>query len=80
MEVTIAYARAHMKKLLQVVASGERVTILNRKQPVADLVLPQPKVKERKLGFWTHQILRDPHAFEPMTDEQAERFIMTGEY
>ncbi len=81
MEVTIAYARAHMKTLLQAVACGERVTIMNRKQPVADLVPPQPKPRARKFGTLAHlDALIDPHALEPMTNEEVESFIETGDY
>jgi antitoxin (DNA-binding transcriptional repressor) of toxin-antitoxin stability system len=80
MEVTIGYARANMKKLLKAVASGERVTIMNRRKPVADFVPSQPQIKERKFGAWTHQVLLDPHALDAMTAEQTERFLETGQY
>ncbi len=70
-----------MKTILKAVAHGERVTIMNRKQPVADLVPPQPKLKERKFGMFAHlNLLVDPHALDPMTDDQVERFLEMGDY
>jgi prevent-host-death family protein len=80
MEVSVAYARANLAKLLQSVAEGERVTILRHKEPVAELV-PPAKRRERKFGTLAHlDILIDPHALDAMTDEEAERFIETGDY
>ena len=82
MEVTIAYARANIKKLLKAVADGERATIMKgRKQPVADLVPPQPKQKVPRFGTLAYvDALIDAQALEPITAEQVERFIETGEY
>ena len=79
MEVTIAFARAHMKTLLKAVAGGERVTIMNRKKPVADLVPPQPKRRAPQFGTLAHLKI-DPRVFDPMTNEEVERFLETGEY
>ena len=81
MQVTVAYARANISELLDAVANGENVTITRRNKPVADLVPARKgKKRNRKYGmFKGENSLIHPHAFDPMTDEQAERFILTGE-
>ncbi len=82
MEVSVTYARAHISQLLKAVASGEWITITRRKQPMANLVPANKATRPvRKLGTLSdHKILLDPHAMDAMTDEQAEQFIMTGDY
>jgi prevent-host-death family protein len=75
--VKIAYAKAHLAELLVRVAKGERITIQRYNTPVAELG-PAPNVEKPKPKFGTLKdkaILIDPHAFDPMTNEEVDAWI-----
>ena len=73
---TMAYAKAHLPKLIERVARGERITILRYKKPVAELG-PSPAAEKPKPKFGTGKgkVHYDPDAFKPMTDEEVDAFI-----
>jgi antitoxin (DNA-binding transcriptional repressor) of toxin-antitoxin stability system len=75
--VSMAYAKAHLPELMARVGKGERITICRHKKPVAELgPSPQAEKPKRKLGTAKGKwVLVDPHAFDPMTDEEVEAFI-----
>jgi antitoxin (DNA-binding transcriptional repressor) of toxin-antitoxin stability system len=77
--VSIAYFRANLPKLLKDVKKGQSVLISRYKEPVA-LISPVPKAESEKPGprFGTGKgrvRLIDPHAFDPMTDEEVDAFV-----
>lgn len=74
--VSMDYAKAHLPELMERVARGERITISRYKKPVAELG-PSP-LADNKPKFGTGKgkaYLIDPHALDPMTDEEADAFI-----
>ena len=77
MEVTAAYAKAHLPELLKAVERGQTVTISRYNKPVAELAPPKEVSKPpRKLGALKGKIkIIDPRCFDPMTDEEAGAFV-----
>jgi antitoxin (DNA-binding transcriptional repressor) of toxin-antitoxin stability system len=74
---TMAYAKAHLPKLIERVARGERITIMRYKKPVAELG-PSPAAETPKRKFGTGKgkaFLIDPDALKPMTDEEVDAFL-----
>jgi prevent-host-death family protein len=79
--VNIAYARAHFQELLERASKGERITISRYDKPVADLV-PAAVAEKPKPKFGTGKgkiEILDPHAFDPMTDEEVDAWL-AGRY
>lgn len=79
--VSIAYARANLPKLLEEVEKGRSIVISRYKKPVAILAPPPAGEKPPRLfgtGKGRVRIL-DPHAFDPMTDEEVDA-MMDGRY
>jgi prevent-host-death family protein len=75
--VKVAYAKANLPDLLARVARGERIVICRYNTPVAELVPPTDVEKPaRKFGTGKGKArLIDPHALDPMTDEESEAFL-----
>jgi antitoxin (DNA-binding transcriptional repressor) of toxin-antitoxin stability system len=76
--VTSAYAKIHLPKLLdQLVRTGESVTILKYKKPIAELTLVKGVEKPRpKFGTLRGKVkILDPDWARPMTDQEADDFI-----
>lgn len=74
--VSVAEARANLPKLLKDVEKGKSIVISRYKKPVA-ILSPAP-VDDRRPRFGTGKgrvRLIDPHAFDPMTDEDADAFL-----
>jgi antitoxin (DNA-binding transcriptional repressor) of toxin-antitoxin stability system len=74
---TMAYAKAHLPKLIERVARGERITIMRYKKPVAELG-PSAAAERPKPKFGTGKgkiTLIDLRAFDPMTDVEVDAFI-----
>ena len=84
--VNIAEAKAKLSHYLRLVASGEQVVICERNSPVAELVPIKTPVdwEKRRMAFgWTTLPMTDEEwheAIRPMTDEEADRFLETGDY
>jgi prevent-host-death family protein len=79
--VSIAYARANLPKLLEEVEKGRSIVISRYKKPVAVLAPPPEGEKPARLfgtGKGRVRIL-DPHAFDPMTDEEVDA-MLDGRY
>jgi prevent-host-death family protein len=79
--VTAAWAKAHLPELLNEVEKGETIVISRYKKPVAVIspVVPAEKPKP-KFGTGKGQVkLIDPHAFDPMTDEEVDA-LLEGRY
>jgi len=75
--VKMAYAKAHLPKLLARVAKGERIVIARYNTPMAELVPPSTvEPVKRKFGTGKGKArLLDPRALEPMTEEEADAFL-----
>jgi prevent-host-death family protein len=78
MEVSAAYAKVNLPKLLKRVEKGETVTISRYNKPVAQLSPPKSAIRSpRKLGTLKGKtgIIIDPNWAAPMTDEEVDAFI-----
>ena len=75
--VSAAYAKANLPKLLKDAESGKSIVIARYKKPVA-MIVPAPAAEDRRPKFGTGKgrvSLIDPHAIDPMTDEEVEAFV-----
>lgn len=75
--VSAAYAKANLPKLLKDVQNGKSIVISRYKKPIA-VISPVGESDQRapKLGTGKDRVrLIDPHAFDPMTDEEADAFL-----
>ena len=77
--VSAAYAKANLPKLLRDAAKGKSVVVVRYKKPVA-MVVPAPAPESdksvRRFGTGKGRVrIIDPHAFDPMTDEEVEAFV-----
>ena len=72
--MNIHEAKAKLSECLDAVASGERVVICKRNQPVAELrAVEQKRTEPRPIGGGPHIELTDAF-FEPMPDEFLDAF------
>lgn len=78
MQVTAAYAKAHLPELLKAVEAGMRVTISRYNKPIADLV-PSAAKKRVAPRFGTGKgkvKILDPNWDKPIrTEEELLRFL-----
>lgn len=77
MTVSIANARAQFQELLERASKGERITISRYGKPIAELG-PSAAAEKPKPKFGTLKgkaAIIDPHAFDPMTDEEVDAWI-----
>ena len=75
--VTAAYAKAHLPELLNTVAKGNSIVISRYKKPVA-MISPAPEAEKPEPKYGTGKgkaRLIDPHAFDPMTEDEANAFL-----
>lgn len=75
--VTAAYAKAHLPELLKQAEKGKTIASSRYKKLVA-VIAPVPKTDSPRPKFGTGKgraRLIDPHAFDPMTDEEVEALI-----
>jgi prevent-host-death family protein len=75
--VSAAYAKANLPKLLKDVQNGKSIVISRYKKPIA-VISPARESDQRapKLGTGKGRVrLIDPHAFDPMTDEEVDAFL-----
>jgi antitoxin (DNA-binding transcriptional repressor) of toxin-antitoxin stability system len=75
--VSAAYAKANLPKLLKEASKGKSTVVVRYKKPIA-MIVPAPKEEDRRPKFGTGKDrvhLIDPHAFDPMTDEEVEAFV-----
>ncbi|MBT9329438.1 type II toxin-antitoxin system Phd/YefM family antitoxin [Paracidobacterium acidisoli] len=79
--VTAAWAKAHLPELLNEVEKGETIVISRYKKPVAVISpVEEPKKPRPKFGTGKGKVkLIDPHAFDPMTDEEVDA-LLEGRY
>lgn len=68
-------AKSNLSRLLALVEQGEEVTIMRDGEAVADLVRHRRKTGRRSLGALAGSIALPDGWDEPMTDEQADRFL-----
>jgi len=77
--VSVAYLRANLPKILRDVKKGHSVLISRYKKPVALLsAAPAEKSEKpvRRFGTGKGRVrIIDPHAFDPMTDEEVDAFL-----
>lgn len=75
--VSATYAKANLPELLKEVEKGKSIAISRYKKPVA-VLSPAPQEEKPRPKFGTGKgkaKLIDPHAFDPMTDEEVDAFI-----
>jgi prevent-host-death family protein len=75
--VSVAEARANLPQLLKDVEKGETIVISRYRRPVA-ILSPAAAVEKpvRRLGTGKGRVrILDPHAFDPMTDEEVEAML-----
>jgi prevent-host-death family protein len=75
--VSAAYAKANLPKLLKDVEKGKSIVISRYKKPIA-VISPAPAAEKIGPRFGTGKgrvRLIDPHAFDPMTDEEVDAFV-----
>ncbi len=73
--VNIHDAKAKLSEYLDAVASGERVVICKRNQPVAELrAIDQKRTQPRLLAGGPHHFAVPDSFFEPMPDEFLDAF------
>lgn len=78
MRVSITGAQKRLPELIKAVENGQEVAICRRGVPVVDLVPTRKMAKKPiKLGTLRGKIkIIDPDWWKPMTDEEAENFIL----
>ncbi len=74
--VSAAYAKANLPKLLRDAAKGKSVVVARYKKPIA-MIVPAPEDDRRpRFGTGKGRVrIIDPHAFDPMTDEEVDAFV-----
>lgn len=79
--VSAAYARTHLPQLLQEVQKGNSVVISRYKKPLAVLAPAIPAKKPKpKFGTLKGKVkLIDPHALDPMTEDDVDA-LLDGRY
>ncbi|HMJ62496.1 MAG TPA: type II toxin-antitoxin system prevent-host-death family antitoxin [Bryobacteraceae bacterium] len=76
MQISIAEAKAKLTQLIHAVEKGEKVTISRHGRPVVDLVPTDWEQRQKpKFGTGKGKFTVDPHAFDPMTDEEVDAFL-----
>lgn len=75
--VSAAYAKANLPKLLKDVQNGKSIVISRYKKPIAVISPAPPEEKPARIfGTGKGRVrLIDPHAFDPMTDEEVDAFL-----
>jgi antitoxin (DNA-binding transcriptional repressor) of toxin-antitoxin stability system len=75
--VNIYEAKAKLSEYLDAVASGERVLICKRNQPVAELrAVPGIRAERRPVGKALGRVQVPPSFFEPLPDELVASFTL----
>ncbi|HZZ38872.1 MAG TPA: hypothetical protein VFE06_07065 [Acidobacteriaceae bacterium] len=72
--VSVAEARANLPRLLKDVEKGKSIVISRYRKPIA-ILGPAPAAERpvRRLGTGKGRVrILDPHAFDPMSDEEVE--------
>jgi antitoxin (DNA-binding transcriptional repressor) of toxin-antitoxin stability system len=73
--VNIYEAKAKLSEFLDAVASGERVLICKRNQPVAELrAVPGLRTAPRPIGMASGRVRVPPAFFEPLPDDVVDAF------
>ena len=82
MEVTAAYAKAHLPELLKAVEAGTRVTISRYNKPIADLVPAQSKrPAPRRFGTGKGKVkILDPNWDKPIETEEEIKGFLKGRF
>lgn len=71
--VSIHAAKTHLSRLLARVEAGEVITIARGRTPIAKLVPVASKAK-REFGAMRGQISIGPEFFEPLPEDELERW------
>jgi antitoxin (DNA-binding transcriptional repressor) of toxin-antitoxin stability system len=76
-EVNVAYLRENLPRLLRDVERGKTVVVSRYRKPVAVISpAPQAEGSARRFGAGKGRVrIIDPHAFDPMTDEEVDAFL-----
>jgi prevent-host-death family protein len=77
--VTIHQAKTHLSRLLEEVEKGGEVVISRRDKPIARLVAIEKARPERVPGRFAGQFELGPAFFEPMSDDELDRWEGRGE-
>jgi antitoxin (DNA-binding transcriptional repressor) of toxin-antitoxin stability system len=76
-EVNVAYLRENLPRLLKDVERGKTVVVSRYRKPIA-VISPVPREEKpmRRFGTGKGRVrIIDPHAFDPMTDEEVDAFL-----
>ena len=71
--ISIHAAKTHLSRLIARVESGEVITIARGKTPVARLV-PVARKAKREFGSMRGKISIGPEFFEPLPEDELERW------
>jgi len=76
-EVTVAYFRANLPRLLELAQKGKVIRILRYNKPIATLSPPVPDPKPvRRFGTGKGRVkIIDPHWADPMTDAEVDAWL-----
>lgn len=85
-KVNVSEMKARLSHYMRLAASGEQVILCERNEPRFELVpVKKPIDKEKRrsafgmFGNWmTEEQVEE--ALRPMTDDEADRFLETGDY
>jgi prevent-host-death family protein len=69
-------AKSNLSRLLQKTAAGEEVVIVRDGVPVAELIPYRKRSGKRRLGFAVGQVEMAEGWERPMTDAEADRFLV----
>jgi prevent-host-death family protein len=72
--VGVHAAKTQLSRLLRRVAEGEEVIILRGNKPVARLVPYEAEAPKRGFGSMKGKVWLDPEFFEPLPEEELERW------
>jgi prevent-host-death family protein len=72
--VGIHEAKTNLSRLIKKACSGEEIIIARGKEPVVRLVPIEPPKRRRKLGVLKGKLVVGREFFEPLPDEELDRW------
>lgn len=77
-EVTVHAAKTNLSKLIERACAGEEIVIRRGSEPVARLVAIRPAGNGRRFGALKGQVHIDDAFFDPLPDEELDRWETGG--
>ncbi len=72
--VGIHEAKTNLSRLIKKACSGEEIIIARGKEPVVRLVPIEPSKRRRKLGILKGKLVVGREFFEPLPDDELDRW------